>query len=86
MPDLRLILHVWIERLGRGHVSVAIGYVAVPALGKAADVERLGVLGIKLDSFVEVGYGIDVVASVEVKDAAIEMSALQVRRRADCSV
>ena len=85
MPDLHLILHVWIERLGRGHVSVAIGYVAVPALGKAADVERLGVLGIK-DGFVEVGHGIDVVASVEVKDAAIEMSALQVRRRADCSV
>ena len=76
MPDLHLFLYVWIERLGRGHVGVAIGYVAVSALGKTADVECLGVLGIKLNGFVEVGHRIDVVASVEVKDAAIEMRAL----------
>jgi len=34
MPDLHLFLYVWTERLGRGHVGVAIGYVAVSALGK----------------------------------------------------
>jgi len=73
---LHSFFYVRVECPGPGHIGVAPSCVTVSMLGKAAAVQRLGVLGIKLDGFVEVGFGIDVVAGVEVKDAATEISAL----------